>query len=498
MKTKRHNINVKPKHLILIPIVIISLGFLPRAQAVAPAPDGGYPGGNTAEGQNALFSLTTGGYNTAVGFFSLRSNATGQFNTATGAGALLASTADQNTATGAAALLSNTTGPGNTANGAFALFSNTTGGFNTANGDSALFSNTGGAQNTATGFSALTSNTGGLRNTANGAYALANNTIGNDNTANGMFALFSTTTASENTATGSQALFSNTDGGQNTAVGFSALVDNTTGSYNTATGAGALLSNTTGVSNTATGYHALNQNTTGSANTAFGDDALQSNTTGRSNTAFGTNALGNTTGTGNIALGAQAGFSVYTADHVIAIGVDGAEVSNSCFIGNIYGVITGVNNAVPVVIDSRGQLGTMSSSARYKKEIKPMQSASESILGLKPVTFQYKSDANDTPQFGLIAEEVAKVNPNLVVRDQKGEIYTVRYDAVNAMLLNEFLKEYRKNEEQEATIAELKSGMKALAAMVNEQASQIQKVSAQLATASPPAGKPAPQVVVNP
>jgi len=322
-----------------------------------------------------------------------------------------------------------------------------------------------------------------------------------------------TPSENSNTASGSQALLSNTSGGFNTASGFEALANNTTGLYNTASGVEALFSSTTGVSNTATGYHALNQNTTGSANTANGDDALHSNTTGRSNTAFGTNALGNSTGTGNIALGAQAGFAVYTADHVIAIGIDGAEVSNSCFIGNIYGVITRVNNAVPVVIDSQGQLGTMSSSWRFKKEIKAMEQASESILALKPVTFHYKGDNIATPQFGLIAEEVAEVNPDLVVRDENGEIYTVRYEAVNAMLLNEFLKEHRTVKEQGATIAELKKEIVGLAETVKEQAAQIQKVSAQLAAASPArggleaskfatgrirGGGPAPQVVNNP
>jgi hypothetical protein len=146
-----------------------------------------------------------------------------------------------------------------------------------------------------------------------------------------------------------------------------------------------------------------------------------------------------------------------------------------------------------VVVDSNGQLGTVASASRFKKEIKPTDKASEGILDLKPVTFLYKSDSKGTPQFGLIAEEVAEVNPDLVVRDRDGEIYSVRYEAVNAMLLNEFLKEHRKNEEQEKTIAELKSGMTVLAATVKEQAAQIQKVSAQLESS-----KPAPQVVNNP
>jgi hypothetical protein len=194
-----------------------------------------------------------------------------------------------------------------------------------------------------------------------------------------------------------------------------------------------------------------------------------------------------------VALGHGAGLGVTTASNVICIGADGADVNNSCFIGNIRGVTTPNADAVPVLIDSAGQLGTMSSSRRFKEEIKPMDKASESILALKPVTFHYKSDNTGTAQFGLIAEEVARENPDLVVRDKNGEIYTVRYDAVNAMLLNEFLKEHGKVEEQEKTIAELKSGMTALAATVKEQAAQIQKVSAQLE-----ASKATPQVVNNP
>src|SRR6266536_5933658 len=138
--------------------------------------------------------------------------------------------------------------------------------------------------------------------------------------------------------------------------------------------------------------------------------------------------------------------------------------ANSCFIGHIRGVTTANNNAIPVLIDSAGQLGTASSSRRFKKEIEPMNKVSESILALKPVTFHYKNDNTNRSEFGLIAEEVAEVNLDLVVRDENCEIYTVRYDAVNAMLLNEFLKEHRKVEEQngkiqqqEATISELRS-----------------------------------------
>jgi Chaperone of endosialidase len=387
------NSNMKPQNLILILLGFFALSVIsPRAQAVLPAPDGGYPGGNTAEGQNALLSLTTGGFNTAVGFLSLRSNTGGSFSTAIGAGTLFANTADGNTATGAGALLSNTAGQFNTASGAFALFSNTTAFTNTANGFRALFSNTGGEGNTA-------------------------------------------------------------DGGN------------------------ALFSNTTGYTNTAIGAHALGSNTTGSNNTALG---------------FG------------------AGGNVTTASNVICIGTTGANQSNSCFIGQIFGATSSGGTAV--FINSDGKLGTTTSSKRFKEEIKPLEDASEALFALKPVTFRYKKeiDPQGIPQFGLVAEEVAAVNTNLVVCDKEGKVNTVRYDAVNAMLLNEFLKEHDEVQQQEATIAHLRSAMaqqrkdfetataqqqkqlQALTASLKKQASQIQKVSAQIEVS-----KRAPQSVVD-
>ncbi len=263
----------------------------------------------------------------------------------------------------------------------------------------------------------------------------------------------------------------------------------------TAAGYQALFSNTIGTENTAVGDEALHDNTVGFRNTASGQDALSNNTTGANNTANGFAALGgNTSGSSNIALGFLAGNGVTTANDVIAIGTNGTNVSNSCFIGNIRDVQTQNADAIPVLVDSAGQLGTQSSSRRFKHEIKPIDRASEAILALKPVTFRYKSDTKGTPQFGLVAEEVAEVNPDLVVRDENGEIYTVRYDAVNAMLLNEFIKEHRrveeqerkmseqscKAQEQEATIAELKKGIEILTAQFKEQAAEIHKVSAQL------------------
>jgi hypothetical protein len=200
----------------------------------------------------------------------------------------------------------------------------------------------------------------------------------------------------------------------------------------------------------------------------------------------------NTTGSNNTALGVYAGIGVSTANHVTCIGTSGQNVSNSCYIGNIRGVTTVNDDAIPVVIDSAGQLGTISSSCRFKTEIKPMDKASETILALKPVTFHYKSNVGGRPQFGLIAEEVAKVNPDLVVRDKNGDLYTVRYDQVNAMLLNEFLKEHRKNEEQEATIARQQKQIEALAAGLKEQKALIQRVSDKVELT-----RPAPQMALN-
>ena len=426
---------MKIQNVIQIPILILCIGLLPKMQAVVPAPDGGYPGGNTAEGQKALQSNTTGGFNAAVGYFSLFANTTGSFNTAVGAAALDLNTGDNNTAVGAAALLLNTTG----------------------------------FENVAVGTDALVHNGTGSRNTANGAFALAN------------------TTGSFNTAVGDNALFSNTIGTENTAAGASALSANTEGSFNTAIGVGA-----------------LNMNTTGASNTALGNAAGLS-----------------ITGDGNVCIGA------------LVIGAAG--LNDTTWIRNInttpQGFISGTNNYVTVRM-SDGRLGfssagftTAVSSRRYKEDIKPMDKASEALLALKPVTFRLKGqlDPSHRPQWGLIAEDVEKVNPDLVDRNSKGEVESVRYDMVNAMLLNEFLKEHRKVEEQQAmirrfetteakqvaTITELKStvaqqqkGLQIVTARLDEQAAQIQKVSAQLAAANPfdgglEASKAAPQVVNN-
>ena len=359
---------IKTTYLAVVGISLACFaGFVPKAFGVTPPPDGGYPNKNTAEGQDALFSLT----------------------------------------------------------------------FGTAN--------------TANGFSALKANTNGDRNTANGALAL-----------------FTSVTGSENTATGYAALFFNR------------------GSGNTANGIGALYSNATGINNTATGQRTLYDNLDGSRNTANGVGALGNNTTGSFNTALGNNA----------------GSGVGTADDVICIGAPGADVSHSCYIDNIFNQSS--PSGLAVFVNSDGKLGTIMSSMRFKEDIKPMDKASEAILALQPVTFRYKKDfeSTGTPQFGLVAEDVAKVNSDLVVRDKEGKPSSVRYDQVNAMLLNEFLKERKKIEDQQETIAQLKSdstkqqaaeielkstvsqqqkAMEVLTARLQEKAAQIQRVSAQLA-----------------
>ena len=462
---------MKPNTLSSVLFALLAYFALsPRMEAVVPPPDGGYPNFTTAEGQNALKNLTTGAGNTAVGWFSLFSATTASFNTGVGAGTLALNAGDNNTATGTAALLLNTTGVSNTAVGSITLLNNNVG-----------------ANNTGVGAGALTSNTIGNANTAIGVGTLGGNTDGGGNTATGLLAL-SANNGDLNTATGLTALQNNTTGNNNTALGAGALNFNTIGEENTAVGAQALQNNQDGGGNTASGVNALLSNTDGDFNTAIGFNALNINTTGDNNIALGFSAGSNITGDNNIDIGSTGGGS---ESGTIRIGQLGSQTRT--FIAGIRGVTTGNMNAIPVLIDSVGQLGTVSSSKRFKREIKPMDSTSEAILALKPVTFHYKSDKTNTPQFGLIAEDVAKINPDLVVRDENGDIYTVRYEAVNAMLLNEFLKEHRKVQELEANDVQQQNAIKALTAMVKEQASQIRKVSAQLELS-----QAAPQTVSNP
>jgi hypothetical protein len=426
--------------------LLFTLGFLAlfaTAEAVTPPPDGGYANFNTAEGQNALFSLTTGQWNTALGGFTLLKNTDGSFNTAVGTAALLLNVGNQaafegieNTAVGAAALLSNTTGSNNTAVGVDALLHNDT----------------------------------GFNNTAAGVNALLHNDIG-----------------SNNCAFGSGALYSNTSGIYNTAIGTSALFNNV-GSDNTAVGAGALDSNGDGIQNSAVGSHTLVSNT-GNFNTAIGYQALTANDTGSTNTAVGVNALlANTSGGANIALGYGAGANVTTGSFNVYIGTNIGGVADEVGHTYISNIASTQQNLSPVTVDlTTGLLGHEFSSRRYKDDIKPMDNVSEALFALKPVTYRYKKeiDNGQALDYGLIAEEVAKVDPTLVGRDGKGQIESVRYNAINVMLLNEFLKEHR-------TVLDLKKKIAALSATVKEQAAQIQKVSAQIEVR-----KPAPRMAVS-
>jgi hypothetical protein len=480
--------------------LLVSLALSPAARAVSPPPDGGYPNDNTAEGTGALGFLTTGSANTAVGSSALQNittanqntaigafaligpnNASGSDNTATGFSALSANTASRNTADGSGALQSNTTGNTNTATGNVALFTNSSGSFNTATGAFALELNTTGDQNTATGYAALLGNKTGADNTANGVAALLRNSTGNDNTASGYEALVNNTIGSDNTANGSLALSSNTTGSDNTANGAFALAGNSTGGGNTATGWSALQANSNGGFNAAYGNYALYSNTTGYSNVADGVDALYYNKVGHDNTAEGYGALLHNTGSNNTALGSGAGFNLTTGTNNIDIGAAGVAgdsgkirigkqgTQNATFIAGIFGVtMTGS----PVVVNSSGKLGVSgASSARFKEAIKPMDKDSEAILALKPVTFRYKQeiDPDKIPQFGLIAEQVDKVDPNLVVRDENGEVTSVRYDAVNAMFLNEFLKEHRTVQQQTSKLKEQDGTISRLKALIREQ-----------------------------
>jgi len=398
-------------------------------------------------------------------------------NTSLGSEALASNMGIDNTGIGIAVLFSNTTGSNNTATGSKALYSNTTGNDNTATGVEALFNNT-----TINGIS-------GNYNTADGFDALLNNTTGSNNTATGVNALLENTTGIENTGNGANALFNNTTGINNTATGGDALTRNTTGSNNTATGFSALFFNTTGIQNTASGDNALLDNTGGGSNTAMGFNALSKNTTGGNNIAVGTNAGTNlTTGSNNIDIGAPG-----VAGEAGKIRIGKSSTATGTFIAGISG--KAVASGVGVIVNSSGQLGTVLSSARFKTAIKPMDKASEAILSLQPVTFRYKQelDPDGIPQFGLVAEQVEKVNPDLVVRNEDGKVSTVRYEAVNAMLLNEFLKEHRKVTEQQTTIEQLKAAAAQQQKQIEALTATVQKVSDQIVLS-----KSAPQLVANP
>ncbi len=383
-----------------------------------------------------------------------------------------------NTASGFAALAQNTTGFSNTAIGAGVLFADTTGAYNTAIGTLAMFHNTTGYANSAVGNLAMFANVGGQYNMATGNYSLYSNTSGNDNTASGVSALYFNTTGSLNTGTGTNAL-ANSNGNSNTATGAYSLVANNNGSYNVAVGTSALANNysTPGVAggvsssyNVAVGYRALYNNTTaqsGGYNTAVGYYSLRNNA-GINNSALGSGALNqNTTGVGNTALGTNAGttlttgsFNTYvgysvpgiaaTDNYVTQIGVfsqpaGGPTYNPKTYIAGITGTVLSGTPA-QVFVSSSGQLGVVASSERYKTDINSLGTTSERLAKLRPVSFHLKADPDGTVQYGLIAEEVDKVYPELVIRDKEGKIQGVRYDELAPMLLNEMQK-------QQSTIA---------------------------------------------
>ncbi len=386
----------------------------------------------------------------------------------------------------------------NTAEGTDALFLLQNGVWNVAVGFQALYHNNNGNQNTATGYRALFTNAGGDKNTAYGSQALYKNYIGNENVAIGFDTLYSNDGGNQNTAIGHRALVLN-DSDDNTAIGWSALYNNEGSLENTAIGSGALFHGDASF-NTAVGYQAIYNNHNGEYNTAVGHSALFNNVSGGFNTAIGYAAgFGNSSGSSNIYIGSYAG--VDGESQTIRLGQFGTQTST--FIAGISGIT--ISGGAAVYVNSSGQLGTLTSSARYKGEIKPMEKASEAILALKPVTFRYKKelDPDRVPQFGLVAEDVAKVNPALVLPDKEGKPYTVRYEAINAMLLNEFLKEHKKVEEQQATIAELKSTVaqqqKGFESKLTKQEKQIEAVTAglQKVSAQLELNKLAPQTVKN-
>lgn len=374
---------------------------------------------------------------------------------------------------------------------------------NTALGEDALFSLApAGDSNTAIGFQALYNDTDGSNNTAVGSNALHNNITGGANVGVGHQALDANTTGTDNVAIGLNAMVANTTGGLNVGVGNTALQAHSDGFGNTAIGWGAMSLGYTGGYNTAIGHVAMTFSS-GSNNTAVGDGAMNSSS-GNSNVAVGRSAGLNFAGDNNIAIGEYAGQNVMRGANNIEIGNEGAPKDDSIIRLGTVGVqkktfVAGissatVSNGVAVMVNGKGQLGIATSSARSKEAIKPMKDASEAILSLEPVTFHYKRelDPEAIPQFGLVAEEVAKIDPDLVARDDQGKPSTVRYEAVNAMLLNEFLKEHRKVEEQGTAlksqagkIERLEETVTKLQSALEKQGSHLQPMSDRVESAPP-------------
>jgi hypothetical protein len=445
----------------------LSMWILVGALAVAWTSNAQVPASNDTSDGNANTGMGTG----ALG--GPAASNSGQQNTAAGFDALFNNTSIGNAAFGWQALSSNSTGLYNTAVGAKSLQSNTTGGGNTAVGNNALNGSTTGHDNSATGLSALASNTTGRDNVADGAGALFGNTTGQFNTATGEEALSGGNapdmTGYENTADGIQSLFSNTTGYQNTASGSYALWSSTVGNHNTASGSYALYSNTNGNSNTADGDNALYSNTTGYHNTASGSNALVSNTTGITNVAFGLEALfSNTTGSNNIAVGTGAGYNLTYGNNNIDIGNEGVATEGGTIRIGTRGTqtatyIAGIENArvtgAAVYVTSSGQLGVLASSERYKTAIAPMGAGTEKLQALRPVSFHLKTDPKGTLQYGLIAEEVAEVYPELVIRDRSGKVQGVRYDELAPMLLNEVQKQAAEIRDLKKLVIDMQAGL---------------------------------------
>lgn len=420
---------------------------------------------NTASGSHALENVTPnpdGNNNSAFGDTALQFNTTGQWNTGIGSEALQFNTQGfANSALGYNALNMNTYGNYNTGCGFATLQNNTVGSYNTAHGSGALYSNTTGNDNTSSGFDALALNSSGSDNVAVGYQSLYSNTVGNYNTAQGY-----------------NAMYANTTGGYNTAIGYLALPASTTGSYTTAVGSFSLQANTTGGYNTGFGAYSLIANTTGSGNTAFGYAGLRSMKTGSNNIGFGYQSLYlNSTGSNNIAMGYQGGYYVLSGSNNIEIGSLGAFADNNLIRIGTQGTqtktyIAGISDAqitgAAVYVTSSGQLGVLASSERYKTSIASLGSDTEKLMELRPVRFHLKNDPKGAVQYGLIAEEVDKVYPELVIRDDSGKVQGVRYDELAPMLLNEMQKQQRTIETQNAHAAAQDQEIQDLKKMVAE------------------------------
>jgi hypothetical protein len=463
-KVKEQTKSMKNRNIVTMLAIglLACFGFLLQTNAapeVVPPPDGCYPGFTTAEGCQALQNLTSGSANTGVGWRALFSAGASSFNTGVGAGALVLNTGDSNTGVGTAALLLNITGVQNTAVGTGALVFND-------NDD-----------NTAVGFEALNSNVAAFTNVAVGSFAGQNN----DSSGNG--------TAAFNTAVGGFAFKANVNGTRNTAVGAGALEPMLGGDDNTAVGelAGANYTGTES-NNVCIG--------SGTEGTAGENDAIR---IGDASASGGIDVVTNGPLANAITIGSglsTQGISILTligfGSVSIANGLQTTNGASTCFIGGVFNQ-TPVAGSHGVVVGPNNQLADASlSSRRFKKDIAPVDKLSEGILALRPVTFHWKNDNTNEPEFGLVAEEVAEVNLDWITRNPQGEISGVRYETIPVLLLNEFLKEHKKVEEQQANIAELRSTVGVLTAQLKEQSAQIQKVSAQLE-----ASKPATQLVVN-